>query len=93
MVRMDGLFSKFRWWLLLGYAIGWAMAWSLYIAFCSQFPPARESLGDERYFLAWRGIVIGGAITGAVLYLSNLYMQRVMQRFRQSTDSHWTPHH
>ena len=86
MVGMDRLFSKFRWWLLLGYAIGWAMAWSLYVAFSSQFPPARESLGDEGYFQAWHGIVIGGAITGAILYLSNLYMLRVMQRFRRPTE-------
>jgi hypothetical protein len=48
----------------------------------------RESLGDEGYLHAWRDIVIGGAIAGAILYyLSNLYMQRVLQRFRRPTDS------
>jgi len=86
MMGMARLFSKFRWWLLVAYTIGWATIWSLCVAYLSRLPPGRETLGDDGYTSAWRGIVIGGAVSGATIYLITLSMPHVIRRFQRPTE-------
>ena len=81
---MSQAFSRFRWWTLLIYMVGWATLWSLYVAYLSSLPPRREMLGDETYTHAWRIIVIGGLVQGATLYVITLYLPRMTAWWRRN---------
>ncbi len=72
----DGQKPRFQRWQLLAYIVGWPPLTVGLLYLTGGSLPSRKHLDEYTYRHAWITFLAGMAMTGAVIYLMNLFMSR-----------------
>ena len=67
--------------LIVLYSLGGVALYSTIILF-GGYPPSREVLGEENYYVAWRNILIAGVMQGLLTYaICWVWFPRLRRRY------------